>query len=78
MEGTMRAMDLDEPGKLVLKQVPIPKPGPRDVLLKVIYAGICGTPPPERARTDPLPKAHREQPQPPAYQTGSCAPPALY
>ncbi len=43
MEGTMRAMVLDEPGKLVLKQVPIPKPGPRDVLLKVIYAGICGS-----------------------------------
>lgn len=43
MEGTMRAMVLEEPGKLVLKEVPIPKPGPRDVLLKVKYAGICGS-----------------------------------
>lgn len=43
MEGMMRAMVLEEPGKLVLKHVPIPKPGPRDVLLKVKYAGICGS-----------------------------------
>lgn len=43
MEGTMRAMVLEEPRKLVLKQLPIPKPGPRDVLLKVRYAGICGS-----------------------------------
>ncbi len=43
MEGTMRAMVLEEPRKLVLKHLPIPKPGPRDVLLKVRYAGICGS-----------------------------------
>ena len=34
MEGTMKAMVLEAPGKLVLKELPIPKPGPRDVLLK--------------------------------------------
>ena len=43
MEGMMRAMILEAPGKLVLKEVPIPKPGPRDVLLKTRYAGICGS-----------------------------------
>lgn len=43
MEGMMRAMVLEEPRKLVLKHLPIPKPGPRDVLLKVKYAGICGS-----------------------------------
>lgn len=43
MEGTMRAMVLEEPRKLVLKHLPIPKIGPRDVLLKVRYAGICGS-----------------------------------
>lgn len=43
MEGTMRAMVLEAPGKLVPKRIPIPKPGPRDVLLKVKYAGICGS-----------------------------------
>ncbi len=43
MEGTMKAMVLESPKKLVLKELPIPKPGPRDVLLKVKYAGICGS-----------------------------------
>lgn len=43
MEGTMKAMVLEAPGKLVLKELPIPKPGPRDVLLKTKYAGICGS-----------------------------------
>ncbi|MCU6762421.1 Sorbitol dehydrogenase [uncultured Roseburia sp.] len=43
MEGMMKAMVLEEPGKLVLRELPIPKPGPRDVLLKTKYAGICGS-----------------------------------
>ena len=43
MEGTMKAMVLEEPKKLVLKELPIPKIGPRDVLLKTKYAGICGS-----------------------------------
>lgn len=43
MEGTMKAMVLEEPKKLVLKEMPIPKIGPRDVLLKTKYAGICGS-----------------------------------
>ncbi len=43
MEGTMKAMVLEEPRKLVLKELPIPEIGPRDVLLKTKYAGICGS-----------------------------------
>ncbi|MCR4752226.1 MAG: alcohol dehydrogenase catalytic domain-containing protein [Eubacterium sp.] len=39
----MKAMVLEEPKKLVLKEMPIPKIGPRDVLLKTKYAGICGS-----------------------------------
>ena len=43
MEGTMKAMVLESPRHLVMKELPIPKPGPRDVLLKTRYAGICGS-----------------------------------
>lgn len=43
MEGMMRAVVLEEPKKFVLKEVPIPKIGSKDVLLKVKYAGICGS-----------------------------------
>lgn len=42
MEGMMKAMVLEGPGKLVYKDVPIPKIGPRDVLFKVSYASVCG------------------------------------
>ena len=40
--GTMRAA-LYVPGhnELVLQDVPIPTPGPREVLLKVVAAGVC-------------------------------------
>ena len=43
MDGTMRAMQLVAPGKFELKEVPIPKCGPDQVLIKVIYAGVCGS-----------------------------------
>lgn len=42
MEGFMKAMVLEGPGKLVYKEVPIPKIGPRDVLFKISYASVCG------------------------------------
>ena len=42
MEGTMKAMVLEGPGKLIYKEVPIPKIGPRDVLFKISYAAVCG------------------------------------
>lgn len=42
MEGTMRAMVVTEPGKMELRQVPIPKIGPKDILFKITYASVCG------------------------------------
>ncbi|MGH9868224.1 MAG: L-threonine 3-dehydrogenase [Candidatus Polarisedimenticolia bacterium] len=40
----MRALVKERPGKsLVLKDVPVPRPGPRDVLIRVRRAGVCGT-----------------------------------
>ncbi|HKY31721.1 MAG TPA: L-threonine 3-dehydrogenase [Candidatus Polarisedimenticolia bacterium] len=40
----MRALVKDRPGKgLVLKDVPVPRPGPRDVLIRVRRVGLCGT-----------------------------------
>lgn len=40
---TMRAMILEKPRHLVLKEVPIPVPGDGEVLIKVKYCGICGS-----------------------------------
>lgn len=42
-EGTMRALYYHEPYKFEIKQVPIPKCGDDDVLLKVSCCGVCGT-----------------------------------
>lgn len=42
MEETMRAMVVTEPGKMELRQVPIPKIGPKDILFKITYASVCG------------------------------------
>jgi propanol-preferring alcohol dehydrogenase len=40
----MRAMVLERPGQpLLLKQVPLPRPGPGQVLLKVNACGVCRT-----------------------------------
>lgn len=40
----MRALVKERPGKgLVLKDVPAPRPGPRDVLIRVKRVGLCGT-----------------------------------
>lgn len=44
MEGQMNAMLLDRPGQpLVYKQIPIPQPGPGQLLLRVIACGVCRT-----------------------------------
>lgn len=40
---TMRAAVLTEPGRIELRQVPVPSCGPGDVLVAVRRAGICGT-----------------------------------
>jgi D-arabinitol dehydrogenase (NADP+) len=39
----MRAVLYDGPRSFEIKDVPQPEPGPRDVLIKVTQAGICGT-----------------------------------
>ena len=40
---TMRAVVLLGPGKLACREVPMPEPGPEDVVLKVASALTCGT-----------------------------------
>ena len=44
-ERTMRALVKEGPGRegLVLKTVPVPACGPDEVLIRVVYAGVCGT-----------------------------------
>lgn len=40
----MEFVCFDAPSKsLSLKQGPIPKPGPNDVLVRVAYSGVCGS-----------------------------------
>ena len=39
----MRAIVYDEPGRPSLRDVPVPVPGPRDVVVDVALAGVCGT-----------------------------------
>jgi len=41
----MKALIKTAPGQgnIELKQIAIPAPGSKDVLIKVIYAGVCGT-----------------------------------
>lgn len=43
MDGTMRAIVLEDREKLVLRELPIPQIGPDDILFRVLYASICGT-----------------------------------
>lgn len=40
---TMRAYELSAEGKFRLVRVPVPKPGPRDVRVRVAFSGICGS-----------------------------------
>ncbi len=41
--STMRAVVYDRPGEFALREVPIPDPGPGEVRLRVLVAGVCGT-----------------------------------
>jgi len=43
MAKTMRAQVIEKPGKMVLKEVPVPEIGDDEVLIKVKMCGICGT-----------------------------------
>lgn len=39
----MKAICMEEPGKVVVKEMPMPVPGSGEALLKVLYGGICGS-----------------------------------
>lgn len=39
----MRALVYERPGELVVREVPRPEPGEGEALVRVTYAGICGT-----------------------------------
>jgi D-arabinitol dehydrogenase (NADP+) len=41
--STMRAVVYDRPEHFEVREVPLPAPGPGEVLLKVLVAGVCGT-----------------------------------
>jgi threonine dehydrogenase-like Zn-dependent dehydrogenase len=43
MAKTMKAAVVEKPGKLVIKQVPVPEIADDEVLIRVKYTGICGT-----------------------------------
>lgn len=43
MSKSMKAQVVEKPGKMVLKQVPLPEITDDEVLIKVKYTGICGT-----------------------------------
>ena len=40
---TMKAAVLVAPHRFEIRDVPLPEPGPADVLVKVVRCGICGT-----------------------------------
>ena len=39
----MKAARVHEPGRILIEEVPVPEPGPREVLIKVHRVGLCGT-----------------------------------
>jgi D-arabinitol dehydrogenase (NADP+) len=41
--NTMKAVVYDEPGRFEVRQLPVLQPGPGEVLLRVLVAGVCGT-----------------------------------
>ncbi|MBO7702616.1 MAG: alcohol dehydrogenase catalytic domain-containing protein, partial [Eggerthellaceae bacterium] len=43
MEGTMKQLIFKTKGEVELADVPIPEFGPDGLLIKVAYAGICGS-----------------------------------
>lgn len=43
MQEMMRAMVLEQPRRMVLRQAPVPQVGEGEVLIRVKYCGICGS-----------------------------------
>jgi len=42
-EVAMRAAVYQEPGRLTIEERPVPRPGPREVLIRISHCGVCGT-----------------------------------
>lgn len=40
---SMRAVVYDRPQRFAVREVPVPRPGPGEILIKVSQAGVCGT-----------------------------------
>lgn len=40
---TTQKAQVNEKGKLVFKDIPVPKPGKGEVLVKIEYSGVCHT-----------------------------------
>ena len=45
MPDTMKAVVLTEPGEYEVQNVPVPAPGPMEVLVRIRAVAICGTDP---------------------------------
>jgi threonine dehydrogenase-like Zn-dependent dehydrogenase len=43
MADTMAALVYEGPHQMALRQVPMPRPAPDEVLIRVAYSGICGS-----------------------------------
>ncbi|MBF0815955.1 2-deoxy-scyllo-inosamine dehydrogenase [Microbacterium paludicola] len=43
MPATMKAVVYDRPEHFEIRELPVPEPGPGEVLLRVLLAGVCGT-----------------------------------
>ncbi|NAS27375.1 zinc-binding dehydrogenase [Herbidospora sp. NEAU-GS84] len=43
LPDTMKAAVLGEPGQIRVRELPVPRPGPEDVLVRVRRASLCGT-----------------------------------
>lgn len=42
-DGKMKALVVVKPGELEIRDIPMPRPGPREALVKIDSCGICGT-----------------------------------
>ena len=43
MKAVMRQQVMTEPGKIMFREIPVPEPGPDQVLVKIKKIGICGS-----------------------------------
>ena len=43
MKKTMAALQYEGPRQMILRQTPVPVPQPDEVLIRVVYSGICGS-----------------------------------